>query len=115
MTFFVIIALDPNGRPIATKTIETPDNAASVSAQMPFGSMHAANAYEEQLRAVFGLPRIENKRGQRKRVKCWQTGEIFPSASAAAKRAGVSTSAVTKHLRGGLPDVRGVRYTWIDE
>lgn len=45
-----------------------------------------------------------------KRVKCVDTGEIFPSIKIAARMAGVCTATLSEHLYGGSKTCRGKRY-----
>ena len=47
-----------------------------------------------------------------KRVVCLQTGEVFDSASAAARHFGFSPSALHKHLHGRQQAVKGFTFRW---
>lgn len=73
----------------------------------------AAQAYKEQLERHYALP---PSRKPTKRVKCWQTGDIYPSAAAAAKAFGVSRSAMSQHLKdpAQYPYIRNCTFSRID-
>jgi hypothetical protein len=40
-------------------------------------------------------------------VRCKETGELFTSQNSAAREMNISSSELSKHLRGGLTEVRG--------
>ena len=52
--------------------------------------------------------------GQKKKIKCVETGEIFESVKAASEYAGVPKSTMSMHLRNwsGVDTVRGKRYVY---
>jgi hypothetical protein len=100
MRHFIAVITDQSGKAIDVQKITADIRAAAVHV-LPyhFDSEFQAVAYRQQVALQNGLTIAPPAHGKRKPVKCWQTGEIFPSASAAARAYGVTTSAMTKHLR----------------
>lgn len=121
MKYLAIVIRDENGKVIDVQNVRTLDAACSrsvVAAQSinPHDEQ-AASAYLTTLRLVSGLPMAHSApvtRSSRQRVRCFQTGEIFPSAAAAARSIGVTTSAMTKHLRNpaSLKALTAAAYTF---
>lgn len=118
MKYLTIMIRDAAGNVIDIQNIKTVDAATS-----NVTGAESINSYNEQaaidylniLRTVSGLPTAHSapsKRSSRKRVKCWMTGEIFPSAAAAARSAGCSTSYMVRRIaqRG---DVKGANYEYV--
>lgn len=48
-----------------------------------------------------------------KKVKCVETGEIFPSVKSAAKHAGVNPATLSDHLHGNTGTCHGKRYKFV--
>lgn len=104
MPYFVCLFRDASGAirdaAVVGSTYGTVTAIAAVSE--PIESAPDAAAMERQLREQYRLPaRVAetlNKKKPRRRVKCWQTGVIFNSASAAAAWLGVAPTMMTRHL-----------------
>ena len=47
---------------------------------------------------------------QRVKIKCLETGEIYDSAASAAHAVGCGKSAMSNHLSGRFPHIRGLRF-----
>lgn len=122
MKYFVALISDQNGRPIGTATISHDDRAGSVAVMpTPFTTDAAAAAYRQQLAKHYGLPTGRHDSGaqtgsKRQRVKHMMSGEIFPSAAAAARSIGCSTTMMVRHLRHSYTtrDIRGQTFVYID-
>lgn len=52
---------------------------------------------------------------ERGQVRCIDTGEIFESAAAAAHSIGCGRSAMSNHLSGRFPHIRGKRFERVAE
>lgn len=103
MKYLTITIRDMTGKVIDIQNIKTLDAAdpCNISAG-GFTNERAASEYLAALRVIYGLPTAHSApstRSSRQRVRCFQTGQVFPSAAAAARAIGVTTSAMTKHLR----------------
>lgn len=103
MTEFIVVTFsDAAGRVIDVQTLKTrPGVKTAQITPTPFYDRKQAAEFERTLRAVSGLPAttVDRPTPKRKRVLSHYTGEIFPSAAAAARSIGVTTSAMTMHLR----------------
>lgn len=104
--FIVVTFADANGRVIDIQTLKTSIDVTNLQITPGlFTDRKQATDFEHTLRIVSGLPTATAPhsgpltRSKRKRVLSHHTGEIFPSAAAAARSIGVTTSAMTKHLR----------------
>lgn len=115
MKYLTITIRDETGKVIDIQNIETLDAAcpSEISAGA-FANERQASEYLANLRAIYGLPPAQAqqpaKTGKRKRVVCCQTGTVYPTAAAAARAYGVSTSAMTMHLRH--PEKHGFIKGW---
>lgn len=100
--FIVVTFVDAARRVIDVQTLKARSDIKSAQI-MPtrFCDRKQAAEFERTIRAVSGLPvaTVDRPTPKRKRVLSHYTGEIFPSAAAAARSIGVSTSAMTMHLR----------------
>lgn len=119
MKYLTIVIRDDTGKVIDVQNIRTLDAACSRSV-MAAQSINphderAASEYLTMLRTVSGLPAphsAPSMRSSGKRVKCHSTGEIFPSAAAAARSAGCSTSYMVRRI-GQRADVKGSNYEYV--
>lgn len=57
----------------------------------------------------------KHEKYDRHRIKCVETGEIFESAAAAAHSLGCGRSAMSNHLSGRFPHIRGKHFVRIEE
>lgn len=117
MHSFVMVLSNANGRIFDVRIVDAPDNVMSaVFVPTVFTPADAAN-YRRQLLADQGINLAQQPSSVRLRVKCWQTGEVFKSAAAAARAIGVSASAVKQHLHDpeARSNVRGYTFSYADE
>lgn len=117
MHHFILVVTNSRNEPIDVRIIDTPVNAAGAQI-LPHsfnGNRTSADAYREQLLAHYGLTIPATQTG-RERVSNVTTGETFKSAAEAARSIGVSTSAVTRHMRdyAMYPHVRGYVFQRLD-
>lgn len=119
MKHFVYTINDNNNRPIEIRTVIVPNHTGSITVSpVAYDMENAAKAYKSQLEQIYGISQQPHRTPpKRKRVKSWKTGEIFPSAAAAARNVGVTTSAMTAHLRNPSKSrsVKNATFCWIDE
>lgn len=117
MNHFLLILKNATGQPCETRIIEAPASTAEIAPYV-FSSADQIAAYRAQLNAFHGIAAPTTAAPpKRNRVKHFQTGEIFMSAAAAARSIGVSTSAITQHLRNPArhPYVKNQTFCWIDQ
>lgn len=115
MKYLTITIADDTGRVVDIHNIKTPDISTPHVQTNHFTDERAASEYLAGLRVIYGLTAphsAPSTRSSGKRVKCHSTGEIFPSAAAAARSAGCSTSYMVRRI-GQRADVKGSNYEYV--
>jgi hypothetical protein len=118
--FICVLKSTTNDKPIEMRLITAASNIGSIEiAPYNFTDEKSARAYLVQLEQHAGIFNTTQQRSpdkKRKSVKNVSSGQIFPSASAAAKSVGVSTSYMTHQLRKhqGATNIKGLVFAWLD-
>lgn len=120
MKHFIALLKSPNGKPVEIRLISAADNIASIEL-LPhvMNNDTDAAAYKlqlEQFNGIFSMAQARKPSTKRKSVKDVSTGQIFPSATAAAASVSVSASFMVRSLKAGNghTNIKGHVFAWLE-